>query len=113
MRNLKQAALVFIFFTAVSFQGNAPAPKTYNVSLTLDEWVKLANGVQLTINEIRQSDLPSKRVALITDSVLVPLFSHIQSQVGQQMQQEEKEKLEAEKKPAQKKDSTGNKPKKQ
>lgn len=104
---LLAVSIIGVIILGSSFQGNAPAPaKNYTLSMSMDEWVKTANGIQYTMNKLRQSDLPSKEVALITDSVLVPFLSQIQSQIGAQAQAEEKAKADA-----MKKDST--KPKKQ
>lgn len=107
---MKQSDLKFAAFAIIiigfiiggsSFQSNAPAPaKNYTLSMSMDEWIKTANGIQYTMNKLRQSDLPSKEVALITDSVLIPLVSQIQSQIGAQAQAEEKAKADAGKKAA-------------
>lgn len=95
--NLKAVTFTAIFMFFVAFQGKTPAPKTYNISLPLTDWTKYSNGLQYTINRIRQSDLPSKEVAAITDSVLFPLLVQINDQVGKQLEAERKKELQKQK----------------
>lgn len=73
--------------------------KRYSVSLTLNEWVLLTQKIDFIKNQLRQSDLPSKNVAYLSDSLLTPIQALIGSQVNAQ--------LEAERpKPEVKKDTT-------
>lgn len=77
--------------------------KSYNVSLPLNKWVEITQQLEFVKSQLRQSDLPSKQVAYVSDSLLTPIQSTIGIQVNAQ--------LEADKpKPEVKKDST--KPKK-
>lgn len=77
--------------------------KQYTVSLPLKGWIQLTQQLDLVKNQLRQSDLPSKNVAYLSDSLLTPIQALIGSQVNAQ--------LEAEKPKAEvKKDTT--KPKK-
>ena len=78
-------------------------PKLYPVSLTIDEWSLKINYLEYVKNSLRKSDLPSKEVALITDSILIPFQATITSQVQAQLAKENAAQ--------QKKDTT--KPKKQ
>ena len=77
-------------------------PKLYPVSLTIEEWSTKLNYLEYVKASLRKSDLPSKEVALITDSILIPF----QTQISQQIQSQ----LAQEKAAQQKKDTT--KPKK-
>lgn len=82
---------------------NRQKEKQYTVSLTLQGWIQLTQQLDLVKNQLRQSDLPSKNVAFLSDSLLTPIQALIGSQVNAQLEAE-KPKLEV------KKDST--KPKK-
>lgn len=64
--------------------------KNYNVSLPFDKWSNYVNGLEVTKQQLRNSDLPSKTVALLTDSLLTPMQSEISRQVQLQMQTERK-----------------------
>jgi hypothetical protein len=78
-------------------------PKLYPVSLTIEEWSMKINYLEYVKNSLRKSDLPSKEVALITDSILIPFQATISQQIQSQLVQE--------KAAQQKRDSTS-KPKK-
>ena len=84
-------------------------PGTYAVTLSIEEWSRIANGMQHTMGKIRYSDLPSRDVSIIIDSIFVPLLSQLQNQISSQVQAEEKAKADAQKKV----DSAANKNKKQ
>jgi hypothetical protein len=78
-------------------------PKLYPVSLSLEEWQNKFNYLEYVKQTLRKSDLPSKEVALISDSLITPFQNQISSQLQAQ--------LGHEKAAQQKKDSTS-KPKK-
>lgn len=63
-------------------------PKLYPVSLTIDEWSLKINYLEYVKNSLRKSDLPSKEVALITDSILIPFQATISQQIQSQLAQE-------------------------
>lgn len=88
---------------ALKAQQQRPPEKKYPVSLTLNNWVQITQELEYIKSQLRQSDLPSKQVAYMSDSLLSPIQSTIGLQVNAL--------LEAEKPKAEvKKDST--KPKK-
>lgn len=105
--NLRAILIASVLVVLISFQGisdTAPkksdSDKTYTTSLTLSEWQKITGGINYTIERIRYSDLPSREVAVITDSILGPLFNKINEQVGRQMQlekaaEQEKKKVDS------------------
>lgn len=98
MRNLKFYCLAGLLFTCVAFIGKQQAPKTYTLTLPYNEWVKYSNGFQFLAEKLRQSDLPSKEVALITDSLLSPFLTHINTQIPRQIEAEKKADSSANKK---------------
>jgi hypothetical protein len=75
-----------------------PKEKTYTVTLPLHGWIQLTQQLDVVKMQLRQSDLPSKNVAYISDSLLTPIQSLIGSQVNAQ--------LDAEKAVQQKKDTS-------
>lgn len=78
---------------------NRQKEKQYTVSLTLQGWIQLTQQLDLVKNQLRQSDLPSKNVAYLSDSLLTPIQALIGSQVNAQLESEKP-------KPEAKKDST-------
>lgn len=107
---MKRPALFFaIIISATVITGvlkaqQKPQEKTYTVALTYQGWLQLTQQIELVKGQLRQSDLPSKNVAYLSDSLLTPIQSVIGFQVGRQ--------LDAEKAAQQKKDTTISKPKK-
>lgn len=67
-----------------------PPEKKYSVTLSLQSWVQITNELDYIKSQLRQSDLPSKHVAFMSDSLLTPLQSTIGQQVNAQIQQETK-----------------------
>jgi hypothetical protein len=88
---MKQTLACIFLMIGMSFQGKAPEPKRYSVNLTLNQWSYYSNGLQYVAGKLRQSDLPSKEVALMTDSVLAPLLNELGMQIGKQQDAEKKQ----------------------
>lgn len=88
---------------ALKAQQNSPEKK-YTVSLPLNNWVVITQQLEYIKGQLRQSDLPSKNVAYLSDSLLTPIQSVIGMQVNAQLEAE-KPKSEV------KKDSTKTKSK--
>lgn len=86
MKNWKFLVLVLGFMICLAWQQKA---KTYSVNLPLEKWSNYLQGIEYTKQQLRQSDLPSKQVALITDSVLTPMQVEITTQVQQLMKAEQ------------------------
>src|SRR5688572_16110196 len=89
MTNFKFAALTACFVALLSFQTHQQK-KTYKVEQTLEFWVQATNGIEFTKNNLRNSDLPSKTVTLINDSLLTILQAEISKQVQAQLDAEKK-----------------------
>ena len=73
----------------LAFQSHQ-AKKTYKVEADINFWVQATNGLEFTKNNLKNSDLPSKTVTLITDSLLTPLQVEITKQVQAQINAEQK-----------------------
>lgn len=84
MTNLKAVALATGFVALLAFQ-NHQQRKTYKVEQSLDFWIQASNGLEFTKNNLKISDLPSKTVTLINDSLISPLQMEISKQVNEQL----------------------------
>ena|SRR5690349_8696802 len=79
---------ILIFISGITWALNAqqkPPEKKYTVALPLQQWIQVTNELEYIKNQLRQSDLPSKQVAFMSDSLLTPLQSTIGQQVNMQM----------------------------
>lgn len=65
-----------------------PVEKKYSVSLTLNEWVVIQQKIEFIKDQLRQTDLPSKNVAYMSDSLLTPIKNIIGLQVNAQLEAE-------------------------
>lgn len=83
---------------------NKPAPKTYHISLTLDQWNSVFNGLETIKNAVKVSNMPAVQSTFISDSIITVYQNEFSRQLNQQIAAEQKAKPEV------KKDST--KPKK-
>lgn len=102
--DLKAVIAVLLFIAIIGFQKGGkqeenaittypigpPPPKNYNLTLPYNDWVKYSNGLQYAAERMRQSDLPSKDVALMTDSLIMPLLTAINTQISRQIESEKK-----------------------
>jgi hypothetical protein len=89
MKNWSFVALTAVFIGLLAFQSHQ-AKKTYKVEGDINFWVQATNGIEFTKNNLKNSDLPSKTVTLITDSLLTPLQVEITKQVQAQINSENK-----------------------
>src|SRR6478736_9140285 len=89
MKNWSFVALTAVFMGLLAFQSHQ-AKKTYKVEGDINFWVQATNGLEFTKNNLKNSDLPSKTVTLITDSLLTPLQLEITKQVQAQINAENK-----------------------
>jgi len=89
MKNWSFVALTVVFMGLLAFQSHQ-SKKTYKVEGDINFWVQATNGLEFTKNNLKNSDLPSKTVTLITDSLLTPLQVEITKQVQAQINAEQK-----------------------
>ena len=89
MKNWSFLALTVVFMGLLAFQSHQ-AKKTYKVEGDINFWVQATNGIEFTKNNLKNSDLPSKTVTLINDSLLTPLQLEITKQVQAQINSEQK-----------------------
>lgn len=75
-------------------------PKVYNVSLTLDQWQNVFNGLESIKNAVKTSNMPAAQATFISDSLINVYQTEFGRQLNQQMAAEQKPKSDV------KKDST-------
>jgi hypothetical protein len=84
-------------------QDKKEAPKLYRVELSIQEWNHVFAAIEMSKSALKRSDIPSKEMVFINDSLMGPIQSAFVAQINKQ--------IDAEKAAQQKKDTT--KPKKQ
>lgn len=89
MTNFKAATMATGFVALLAFQPHQ-VKKSYKVEGPIEFWVQATNGLEFTKNNLKNSDLPSKTVTLINDSLLTPLQTEISRQVQAQINAENK-----------------------
>jgi hypothetical protein len=90
MNNRLFALFVIGFMGLLAFQEHQQATKKYKVEADLNFWIQATNGIEFTKNNLKTSDLPSKTVTLINDSLLTPLQMEIGRQINEQLALEKK-----------------------
>lgn len=100
------AIAVFILAVGITFALRAQqkpneSPKSYAVTLSLEQWQGLINGMEEIKNKLKLSTMSSRDVTFINDSLLVVYQSEFIRQIQLQLAIEQKQK-----------DSTSNKAKK-
>lgn len=74
----------------VSAQQKQNPNKLYEVKLTLTDWSTKIQYLEYIKNQLRQSDLPSKQVAFMSDSLITPFETSISTQINQQLAEEQR-----------------------
>lgn len=90
MKNWLVATFVIVFMSLMAFQTHQQSTKMYKVEGDLNFWIRATNGIEITKNNLKTSDLPAKTVTLINDSLLTPLGNEIARQVQAQLNAEQK-----------------------
>lgn len=80
---LRKTLITAVAFFILSFTTNEE--KKYKVELTVAQWQKHLSGFDIIAQQLRQSDLPSKNVSYILDSVIAPFQIEIITQIQQQL----------------------------
>ena len=89
MTNFKGLAMAAGFVALLAFQTHQQK-KTYKVEAPIEFWIQITNGIEFTKNNLKISDLPSKTVTLINDSLFVPFQTEISRQINEQIALEKK-----------------------
>lgn len=60
----------------------------YSVTLTVEEWNAVLNGIEATKNYLKASTSPAKDVTYLGDSILTPIQQRFAAQINLQIQQQ-------------------------
>lgn len=80
-------AVIITYDLKVSAQ-QKQVQKKYKVELELDQWGGILNAMDIIKQKLKLSDIPSKEVAYMTDSMLIPYQKEISRQVNLQLNAE-------------------------
>lgn len=89
MNNRLFALFVIGFMGLLAFQTHQ-TKKTYRVEQTIDWWQHTLNVMEAAKAQLKQSDLPSKNVVYLTDSLLTPVQMEMTKQIQAQLNAEQK-----------------------
>lgn len=107
MQKLLVFLVIIILTASITWMAKAqqkPPEKKYKVEQNINWWQHTIDVIEAAKTQLKQSDLPSKNVVYLTDSLLAPIQMEMTKQIQDQ--------LNAERAAQQKKDTT-TKPKKQ
>lgn len=90
---MKKAILGILIVTGVTLflKAQKPAPKEtpkYTVTLSVEEWNAVLNGLEATKNYLKTSNSPAKDVTYLGDSILTPIQQRFVAQINLQIQQQ-------------------------
>lgn len=80
-----------------------PAPKAYTVTLSIEQWQAVVNGLESIKNAVKTSNMSAAQSTFISDSLIAPYQNEFGRQIQAQLTAEQKAKTEV------KKDSTNKK----
>lgn len=67
----------------------SPPEKKYKVEQSIEWWSRSLNSIEATKNQLKQSDLPSKNVVYLIDSLLTPIQLEMTRQIQDQLNAEQ------------------------
>ena len=91
MQRLLVFLVIIILTASITWMAKAqqkPPEKKYNVSQTIDWWQHTLNVMEAAKTQLKQSDLPSKNVVYLTDSLLAPIQMEMTKQIQDQLNAE-------------------------
>lgn len=74
-----------------------PTQKTYHVTLTLDQWQNVMNGLEGVKNAVKTSSMSAAQATYISDSILNVYQNEFSRQIQGQLAAEQKAKTEVKK----------------
>lgn len=80
--------LAVLLTYALKAQTKQPPPKKYKVELSMQEWQQVMAAIEMSKAALKRSDLPSKEVVFINDSLFVPIQSVFVNQINVQLEAE-------------------------
>ena len=90
---MKKAILGILIVTGVTLflKAQKPAQKEtpkYTVTLSVEEWNAVLNGIEATKNYLKTSNSPAKDVTFLGDSILTPIQQRFMMQINLQISQQ-------------------------
>lgn len=73
------------------------APKAYHVTLTIDQWQAVMNGLESIKNAVKTSNMPAAQSTFISDSLIATYQNEFGRQIQNQLAAEQKVKTEIKK----------------
>lgn len=93
---------IILFATGVTWALKAQtkpkeAPKAYHVTLTIDQWQAVFNGLETIKNAVKTSNMPAAQSTFISDSLISTYQNEFGRQIQGQLAAEQKAKPEVKK----------------
>jgi len=90
---MKKGIFIVLIATTITWflKAQAPAKKEtpkYTVTMSLDEWQSVMNGLEATKNYLKSSNSPARDVTYLSDSIISPIQYRFSSQINLQIQQQ-------------------------
>jgi len=60
-------------------------PKTYHVSLSIDQWQSILNGLEAVKNAVKTSNMSAAQATFISDSIIILYQNEFSRQIQQQI----------------------------
>lgn len=67
-------------------------PKSYSVTLSLDQWRTILNGLEAIKSAVKTSNMPANQATFISDSLLLTYQVEFNQQIQSQLNAEQKQK---------------------
>lgn len=87
MKRLQLFILIIVIASVSTWALKAqtkPEEKKYKVEQSIEWWNRALNAIEAAKAQLRQSDLPSKNVAFLSDSLLTPIQFEMTRQIQDQ-----------------------------
>jgi Na+-transporting methylmalonyl-CoA/oxaloacetate decarboxylase gamma subunit len=91
MQRLLVFLVIIILTASITWMAKAQQKtpeKKYEVKQTIDWWQHTLNVMEAAKTQLKQSDLPSKNVVYLTDSLLAPIQMEMTKQIQDQLNAE-------------------------
>lgn len=90
---MKKGIAIILIATSATWvlKAQFPAKKEtlkYTVTMSLDEWQSVMNGLEATKNYLKSSNSPARDVTYLSDSIISPIQYRFSSQINLQIQQQ-------------------------
>jgi hypothetical protein len=90
MNNRLFALFVIGFMGLLAFQEHQKPPKMYKVELPIEIWNHVMAAINMSKEALKRSDIPSKEMVFINDSLFSPIQTEFARQINEQLALEKK-----------------------